>query len=146
MSNKYAITISPPRRPQSPRHLYKDDCPWIQKQLNRCASRYILYPEFDLSGRLHYHGTIVLNSLSSWGFVKSTIDKQLGYTCLKKIASFDDTLRWLLYCRKNFDQHSLTPIMYHTFPRGKPRLQRSAVKPYKTKTIEDYFSLPDTDL
>lgn len=143
----YALTISPPARVQSPRHLYNSDRPYIQRHLNRCSSHYIMYPEFDKKGRLHYHGIILLNSLSSWGFVKSTIDKNLGYCCLKRLPTFTDKLGWLLYCTKEHQEIMPPPIMYHTFKKGRCKdvtkgsgLAESENRTgFRCKTILDYM-------
>jgi len=140
MVNFYALTISPPIRPQSNKHLYNSDKPFIQKQLNRCSNHYILYSEFDLTGRLHYHGIILLNSISSWGFVKKTIDKNLGFTCLKELRTFKDRLGWLLYCTKEYQEIMPEPIMYHTFLRGRKKRLNESINQTGIKTILDYFA------
>lgn len=132
----YALTVSPPYRTQSPTYLYNSDKPWLQKQLNRCSDHYIMYPEFDERGRLHYHGIILLRSISSWGFVKSTIDKNLGFCCLKKLGSFRDKLGWLLYCTKEHQEAMPGPIMYHTFPKGRPK---RSMDTGDVRTIIDYL-------
>lgn len=134
----YALTISPPRRTQSPLHLYNSDKPYIQRQLNRCSSHYILYPEFDINGRLHYHGIVLLNSLSSWGYVKSTLDHNIGYCCLKRLKTFKDKLGWLLYCTKEHQEPMPAPIMYHTFKKGRKKQQPAAIHTNRIP-ITDYF-------
>lgn len=135
----YALTISPPSRPQAPRYLYNDDKPFIQKQLNRCSNRYIMYPEFSIDGRLHYHGIIYLDTYSSWGYVKATITKNLGFSCIKPLKTFKDKLGWLLYCQKEERSTMPAPIMYHTFKKGRPRQKLPETQDRAQLTILDYM-------
>lgn len=141
MVSYYALTVSPPHRNRSPRYLYNSDSPYLIRQLNRCSDHYILYPEFDDKGRLHYHGVVRINNKMSWGFVKYNIDSALGYTCLKPLETNIDHIRWLLYCRKEYDSKVLSPIMPKALKKGRPRMviKQSDIKPYKNRTIMDYL-------
>lgn len=135
----YALTISPPVREKSPRYLYNGDKPILIRQLNRCSDHYILYPEFDPKGRLHYHGVVRLTSKTSWGFVKSTIQSMIGFSCLKQIKTHGEHIGWLNYCRKEYDAVKLEPIMFKKLPKGRQRLEQSKVEPRKIRTIIDYL-------
>lgn len=135
----YALTVSPPRRDRSPEYLYNGDKPVLIRQLNRCSEHYILYPEFDPNGRLHYHGVVKLTSKMSWGFVKSTIESLIGFCCLKQIKTHGEHIGWLNYCRKDYDSDKMEPIMFKTLAKGRRRLERSKVDPRKIRTITDYF-------
>ncbi len=120
-SSTYALTISPPPRRQGLSYLYRDDKPVIQKLLNRCSKHYIMYPEVDATGRLHYHGIVILNSLSSFGYVKSKITNLIGFNCLKPIRALKDKIGWILYCQKEHQEVMPVPIMPHKFPPGRAK-------------------------
>lgn len=65
-------------------------------KLKQVKSNFVLYPELDLKGRLHYHGTICkteffrddLKVLEDIGFVK--------------IKPIDHVTGWVKYCRKEW--------------------------------------------
>lgn len=85
-----ALTISPPDIKLS----LKDT--WIL-HLRRLAvidSRFILYPETDKKGRLHYHGMIWKDK-----FYKESIEKceKMGFIKLVEIKGVEG---WLKYCKK----------------------------------------------
>lgn len=140
-SRYYALTISPPYRDHSIKYLYKWDKPFIQKALNRCSRYYIMYPELDLQGRLHYHGVVRLTSLTSWGFVKRTIDNDIGFACIKKIKGFKEHLGWLLYCRKEDQTQLPKPILPYIFPKGRPK--NSPAQRHTRLTLYDFLNLDE---
>lgn len=108
---KLALTISPPRRDcynrfKNPnRFLYLDDKIQIQSILkyNKIGG-FILYPELDSKGRLHYHGIIRLDSNEKVRFHKHAIHKlrQIGFVDIKPLKTFEDNLRWSLYMKKEW--------------------------------------------
>lgn len=123
---KIAITISPP-----PRTLYRDTKNPYQFQFlddkliitqvfkyNRIKS-FIIYPEFDSKGRLHYHGILNLNHNELVRFHKHAIHKlrKLGFIDISPINAFSNNLRQIVYMSKDwgYTKDILeidSPIMY----------------------------------
>ena len=97
MINLYFITISEKRRKGNPKVLYEHDKYDIRRYLNRCSSHYCLYPEFDITSRLHYHGFIKINDMIKWHKQKHIVDSVLGYTKIVKIKNRTEMLRAILY-------------------------------------------------
>lgn len=107
------ITISPPLRivnvikHKDPNfHIYFDDMIQIRSILdyNR-FEHYIIYPEFDSKGRLHYHGRINLNSNEKIRFYKHAMAKlaQIGYFHTSVIKhDIKSQLHWDLYMKKEW--------------------------------------------
>jgi len=69
MPKKLAITISPPPRHTACRFIeplknyYLDDTFYIKYILNKYnIKKYLIYPEIDPKGRLHYHGIIDISN------------------------------------------------------------------------------------
>lgn len=91
---KLALTISPPDikymtiKEILHRHL---------RLLSRIASKFILYPELDKVGRLHYHGYIYKSDIG----YKEDLEqlKKIGYIKIKDICNDKG---WLKYCRKEW--------------------------------------------
>lgn len=106
----YGITISPRYRTLNPQTLYDQDSHAIRRQLNKCSHHYILYPEFDTSSRLHYHGIIRMDDLRKYHHIKYCLDA-IGWTKCDKIKTHMDHLRWIIYCQKNGPQ-LMDPIIY----------------------------------
>lgn len=80
----YLLTISPPYRlgiaPNQYRtngFMYNDDKDKIIRILRRSCRNFQLWPEFDISGRLHYHGWISIHDMIKW---KSTSTRQIRET------------------------------------------------------------------
>lgn len=106
MNGTLAFTISPPDRVTRYNHIraiYLDDKRFLNNKLRQCCSKYILYPELDIKGRLHYHGMICINDPIKWRkSVYDTIRYNLGYCHVKKLNNFKEILRWLMYCQKEY--------------------------------------------
>lgn len=98
----YAITISPKYRLENPDLLYLKDRRLIINHLNTISNHYILFPEFDSNARLHYHGIICLTDTFKLKYLKPKIDSQIGFSCFKLINTFEDHLKYLLYCKKDY--------------------------------------------
>lgn len=66
--------------------------------------RYIIYPEFDEKGRLHYHGILALDSNQYIRFYKHAMHKlkRIGFVDVKPLKTFKDKLRWICYIKKSF--------------------------------------------
>lgn len=109
---KVAITISPPcrlsnyKRYKDPQDLvFNNDLVSIYSILsyNRIY-KFIIYPEFDFKGRLHYHGIISLDSNQKVRFYKHALIKlkNIGFVEIKPLKTFLDNLKWLIYCSKEW--------------------------------------------
>lgn len=117
MNTTLALTISPPLRFGSGtklrnpnKYLYQEDMRQLKAIFKyiRCGT-YIVWPEFDEKGRLHYHGTISFD-VNQWvRFHKYAIHKLrlIGFCDTKILKTFTDKLRWLLYCRKTWNTSSM---------------------------------------
>lgn len=123
MATKYFITISPQYRALAPVMLYEQDIYDIRRLLNPCSKYYILYPEFDVNSRLHYHGIIRLDDPIKWHKTKHIMDKTIGFTNIKPIKDHKGHLTVLTYSMKNWantKQLLQTPIMYKRNRKIKP--------------------------
>lgn len=88
-----ALTISPPdckvltTSEIFKRHLVK---------LKQVKGNFLLYPELDIKGRLHYHGTV-----SKSEFFREDLDifQKIGFVKVKPISNLT---YWLKYCRKEW--------------------------------------------
>lgn len=108
MYHSIAITISPPNRVKwtgfcNPnRNLYDSDKFIIEAVLkyNRIKD-YLIYPEFDVKGRLHYHGILNLTNAQRIRLYKHAQPKltSIGYVDVKPI---DSKLTWLCYIKKQW--------------------------------------------
>lgn len=102
MDYNYAITISPPKRThiQSNTISYSSDKMVIELALRR--QMFSLWPELsDEDERLHYHGTVRIKNYLDWDRRARHILKRLGYIKVKRLRSFRDHLKWILYCTKD---------------------------------------------
>lgn len=134
----YAITITLP--PSHNRAIF-DHNGWIRpirRWLNMVSNHYCIYPELaDLTGRLHYHGVILINDMIKFKHIKTSIDKNIGWVKIDKLKTYGDHLRWLMYCMKEWAGNSRMfkqPIMYARLRRAEPR----EIAPAKLE-ITDYF-------
>lgn len=108
-TKKWAITISPPMRHTFDRFVSPNRFQYMEDRLhidtifkyNRIG-RYIIWPEFDKRGRLHYHGIVVLNGTELTRMFKHGIHKlkHIGHVDFKELETFKDNLRWVLYMSK----------------------------------------------
>lgn len=103
MIGSLALTISPPHRPGKKQELlYYDDYFFIQ-QLELCSDHFMVYPEFDSNGRLHYHGVIDVKDQIKWfKKVLPTLQRKVGFTCVKKLGSHKDKIGWIVYMSKDW--------------------------------------------
>lgn len=147
MNNKIALTISPPDRRakyslmkvKNPcRAVYDDDIHIIRRALNRSSNDYELFPEFDMTGRLHYHGYVVINNMTNWkSYSTAQLTAHLGYIKVKTNVNS----KWLEYCMKEWQQTSkildvVSPIRYEPLKRGpKIKLHEEEIKNSAKKRI-----------
>lgn len=111
MNTTYAFTLSPPNRligtklKNFNRILYDSDRLALNSILmyNR-IKRFIIYPEFDEKGRLHYHGNITVNNTQKVRLFKHAMCKMrsIGFVDLKPLESFNDKIKWICYCKKQW--------------------------------------------
>jgi len=111
MNTSLAITISPPNRIKGTkvrnpnRNMFDEDRKNIKSifKYNR-IKRYIVFPEFDVKGRLHYHGVLTLDSNERIRFYKHAMHKLAltGFVDIKPLNDFLGHLRWLCYIKKQW--------------------------------------------
>lgn len=91
---KLALTISPP-------NIKYMTVPEIMNKhlryLSRMKCKFVLYPELDKTGRLHYHGYIYKSDIG----YKEDLEllKKIGYIKIKDISN---NKGWLQYCKKEW--------------------------------------------
>lgn len=118
MNATIAITISPPDRVYKLaqlkildplRNIFIGDKYIIQRVFMKCRiKRYIIYPEIDDKGRLHYHGVFTSNNTDQrvrwFKYGRPKLNQLIGYVDVKCLKTFEDRLRWLLYIKKNWGE------------------------------------------
>lgn len=102
MGKSMAITISTPPSQFSVLYRIQDHHTSIDESLRKICKSYILYPEFDEQGRLHYHGMINGYDEIKYFHLKWKLDR-VGYTLVKPIKQ---PLIWVLYCQKSWRRTS----------------------------------------
>lgn len=155
MNTSLAITVSPPyrcrglKRRNPHRHVYDDDQFQIKSifKYNR-IKKFIIFPEFDNKGRLHYHGTLELNRCEYVRFNRHAIFKlqEIGFVDVKKLITFTDKLKWNMYCRKDWhiSQEILEitrPIWNNNICLDKKTKNEEYIEIELPKNIMDYFEL-----
>lgn len=100
---KIFITITPPPRHGNQKHVYLDDKLHIQSSLKK-IKRYMIYPEFDSKGRLHYHGILLCTDSEYVSLYKECRPKleRLGFVHTEKLETFNNNLRTIIYCQKEW--------------------------------------------
>lgn len=106
--NIAALTISPPCRlvNQKPnianpqRRIYDSDKNVIKRALDKCSYDYTIYPEIDMTGRLHYHGIVNIGRIEDWKGKTLPRLKALGFVCVK----MNPNDKWIDYCTKEWEQ------------------------------------------
>lgn len=105
--DRVALTISPPLRPKI-NDVFKNDC----HIFSSIMSPFILYPEFDKTGRLHYHGYMWKSETMVEDL--EVLKKELGF--IKTEIPYIDTIEhsvcdlkvikkvngWDVYCKKEW--------------------------------------------
>lgn len=149
MNNSFALTISPPDRVvnyalnkvKNPlRSVYEDDLQVIRLALNRVSVDYIVYPELDITGRLHYHGKLTINNMTNWKSYSATKLKTIGFINMKP----NPTEGWDKYMTKEWDQTKTIlqisePITYAPLKRGRKSKPCDICQLQAKHTIMDYF-------
>lgn len=100
---KLFLTVSPPPRPGRVVHQYLDDVVLLRHALRK-IKRWVIYPELDKKGRLHYHGILNCTDheyVSYYRVCLPTLEK-IGFIQTSRIDSFMENLRTVVYCQKQF--------------------------------------------
>lgn len=150
-----AITISPPHRPYCKfihqyKMMYIDDTFIIRHAFKKNRiKRFIIYPELDSKGRLHYHGIINLDKNEYVRFYKSTLgilQRNIGFVDVKQLQSFIDKMRWVTYMGKDFGTtKEILDITNPFLPYHSPKPNKDIQSPPSlTPNILDYFTTPPT--
>lgn len=142
-SDTVFITISPPTSLMklSYRHQYYYDL--LDPVLRRMCKSYILYPEFDNKGRLHYHG--FLHDFDEIKYIATNYKlNRIGWTKVDKLKTFKDQLRTVLYCQKEW--RKTTKIFECADIKIKPLFKKSrktqhSAGPPSPPSILDFFAI-----
>lgn len=112
MPKKLFITVSPRDRtfnysklkyinPQ--RCVFLDDRLVFEKLFKKYSiKRYVIYPELDPKGRLHYHGRIIVSPSQECSFYKSIkprLERNIGFVDVSTVVN---ELENLIYCMKDW--------------------------------------------
>lgn len=121
----YFITISPTDRPGRMAQLFKWDSNTICLALRKSSPHYVFYPELDKDTlRLHYHGIAKINKFGPFKNYSLPKLESLGYVKVKRIKSFIDHLRILVYCQKDFCMINDTlPRLVYRKLKPKPKVK-----------------------
>lgn len=121
----YALTLSPPIRHGDAEYLYSGDKFLMRKILNRCTDHYMVYPEFDDSTRLHYHGTIIVKDIIKFHkHTKKMLKAHFNFIKLSKLKTFKDHLIWTYYMRKDWGINKVLfnrPVLPRHIKKRKPK-------------------------
>lgn len=114
----YEITISPPHKPNvKPQFLFDDWKPELVKWLNSFSNHWILYPEFDSTGRLHFHGVFFMIDKIKFAKTRPIISRRIGFIKVGILKTFQNHLRYLIYCQKEYaDTQRLVPVVLYNRP------------------------------
>lgn len=132
----FAITVSPPLRQADPKYLYNEDVYELRRWFNTFSQYYMLYPEFDMKSRLHYHGVIRVNDWIKLHKTKHRISRLIGWIDIKPLMTFRDHLKWLIYCRKH--KCHLTPFYFKSLKEIK--IQQAVVNDPLDNGIMKFFA------
>lgn len=106
------------------------------RKLNKCA-KYIIYPECNLAGNIHFHGTLEIYDKIKW--YKSVLPtfKRNGFVCIKS----NPNDKWTMYIEK--DKSTMEGVLNITLPITQETKQIT-INSYtdklsvESKTIYDY--------
>lgn len=92
-----ALTISPKSADIDVKTLYDI---YYKRYISKIKVKFILYPETDLKGRLHYHGVIDRSedNIKDYNWSVKLLTNWC-HICLKEIRSLGN---WIKYCKKEF--------------------------------------------
>lgn len=133
VSQSLALTVSP--KPIVGDYLEKyhtEFLPIIVRFLRRCSKRYIMYPEFTDTGRLHFHGLV--DVIDKVAFCKGIpLLQRLGFVKIDKIRTLGDRLRWIIYISKDRATLGALNIKEPIYPR-KPIRSRKKLETLQLST------------
>lgn len=114
--------------------------PEIVRYLRRCSKRYILYPEFTDTGRLHFHGLYYIHDKVA--MLKGLPRLQrIGYIKQDKIKTVMDHIRWIVYISKDRACLHALKIEEPIYPR-KPKRSRKTLDSLKNETNLTRYLVP----
>lgn len=130
-----ALTISPPQRQigrdqpyKTLGDMYNIDRATIRSCMERASEEYTIYPEFDLAGRLHYHGIVRIINKVQWYKITCPTLKRLGFICVKPKP--DD--KWKAYIEKEWEiTRQVLKLDSPIQPEPPVRHKRKETKPQK---------------
>lgn len=92
-----ALTISPKAYPVEPHKLLEI---FNRNYISKIRVNYILFPELDLKGRLHFHGIIERSKDNIKDYLWSIkFLERWTFICVKEIKNM---AKWLQYCKKDW--------------------------------------------
>lgn len=121
----FAFTWSPnPKifRGIDPLFQFYDTAPFID-QLATCCSSYIVYPELNLNGNIHYHAKITLKDKVKWYKKVLPTFKYKGFVVVK--PKCDEG--WLSYIEK--DKKLMESLLDLHLPIDRPLRQQLSIAP-----------------
>lgn len=137
-SRIFAITISPPPRATiSPKYAYDNDYHILVRWLNAFSGHWLLYPEFSKDSRLHYHGVVRVDDKIKLHKTRYKINRTVGFVKLDKLRTFNDHLRWIIYCQKEYAQTSKILTVFHRI-KLKTRIRKRVLN--RQRNIMDCFN------
>jgi len=124
MYRTLAITISPEYRKGRQDYHYRDDLDKI-KLLKSCSKRYMIYPEFSVSGRLHYHGIVEIHDRVKWFKKLKPLFEKMGMLHIKSIDDHKARIGWIIYMSKAWPEtKSILSLENPIMPKHEPRVKR----------------------
>jgi hypothetical protein len=139
------ITISPPPQVESPKTTYfKWYIPLIIA-LKPATTMFVLYPELDETGRLHFHGIVYVKDWAKlFRHAYPWIRKNVGFIDIRKKAN--NKLGWLMYCMKNWARTQQDLEIDEPIYRKRIGPKTTVPKPEplpRVNNIFDYFMIKD---
>lgn len=117
----YAITISPPKYNGNPTYAYNDQLYYIRRWMNKFSNHWLLYPEFDLNSRLHWHGVVQIHDKTKFHKTRHQFQKMVGFVKVDVLVTAMDHIRFLQYCKKEYGQCYLEVVWYQKLKRNRTK-------------------------
>lgn len=142
MIRTLAITVSPKNRVDkynTLKWIYQNDAAEIALLFRKCSKNYQIYPEFDITGRLHYHGIAHIHDFIKWfKHTKPGIDK-IGYCMIKEIKHDKyyekNKEKWMDYCLKDWSITKKVLSIEHEIQWTKRTIKKHELRDENNKFI-----------
>lgn len=136
-----AFTLSPPMIVGDYcEHYHTTILPELVRFFRRCSKRYIVYPEFSDTCRLHFHGLLYVHDKTA--MIKGLPRLQrLGYIKMDKIKTYKDHLNWIVYISKERAHLDALKITEPIYPR-KPIRSKKTLDSLKIETNLTRYLVP----